>query len=765
MPTDSYFRASGNNLTASGTLNANNRRDTYEFDLYVANNVAITLSGLQSDADIRLFRASAINGAAEPIEEINRSLNLDRRDDLISQALAPGSYVVQVDYVSSTGSTNYQLDLTTANPNNEFNVGRLSGAQTIAGVIDPNNPVDRYKFSLNATSDLKLSLHGMSQDGDLRFGRDLNNNGQLETSEILRKSTRYFNFNESINHSGLTAGNYIVEVYQANSRSNTHYRLGLESIATGNSSSKIDLKGDILNVTAPDIRRTDSSGQAQVRVSNIGSQLATGNVRVNLYASTNLAYDSNDELLGSQNLDLNLSANQNQTYNFRFGAPTGIAPGAYHLIARIDTTNAIAESNESTGLNNNTTTYSLSAPGTDVVLAWNSILLNAFQAMNTPPPIAARNQAIVHAAIFDAINIIERRYTSYGINASDFARTETDGASINAAAAQAAYQVIIDLQPNSMIALEAQLELNRWLQDIPDGDAKTRGINIGQQVADTILQRRANDGASSGAGDRYIPGTAPGSYQFTNADNTVALAGFGSVTPFAIPSANQFTPAGPPLFGGATYAIELNEVKRLGSYIGGDRTSDQTAIATFWAYDRPDTFRPPAQWNEIAQVEALRSGQSTLDNARLFAHLNIAQADAGIVAWNTKYRYNQLRPISAVRGADNDGNAQTTGDANWQSLLATPPFPDYISGHSTFGAAAAGVLNEYFGSNYAFTVTSQEIPGVSRRFNSFDAAADENGRSRIYGGVHVESANRDGLATGRAVAKYVVSNTLTPLSS
>ncbi len=756
MPTDSTFSTTNGSLVGNGTLGSNNPRDSYAFTINATQNVSLSLSGLREDADLRLFRASSVNGEYESVEELGNSRRASTQDERLDRVLNPGVYVVQVEAYRSA-NTSYRLEVAT-NASDQFNVGLLSGAQTFAGTINNTNTVDSYKFSLNATSDLNLKLTGLSRDADLRVGRDSNGNGILETSEIIAKSFRYYNFNESINLTGSraqTAGDYIVEVYKGPNQPlvNTHYRLGLTATPVASSTTQVDLVGDIFNVRGADFRSSDTRGFAQVAVRNDGTARAAGAVRVNLYASTDISYDSNDELLGSQTIDISLLNGQTANYDFTFGLPTGVAPGSYSLIARIDTNNALRETSEA----NNATAYHMSAPGTDVVLAWNATLLNAFQAMDTPPPIAARNQAIVHAAMFDAINIIERKYGSYGISAGDFDRADTDGASTVAAAAQAAYQIIADLQPNPAVLFEARLQLERSLQDVPEGDAKRRGIDIGQRVADRILRDRANDGAR-GAQDRYIPDTAPGSYQVTNADGVAALPGFGSVQTFVIQNANQFTPGGPPVFGGNQYAIELNEVQRLGSYDNSTRTSDQSQIATFWAYDRPDTFRPPAQWNQIAEVEALRRGNSLLENARLFAHLNVAQADAGIVAWNAKYRHNQLRPITAVRQADSDGNNQTVGDANWQSFLATPPFPDYISGHSTFGAAAAEVLTRYFGSNYQFTVTSQEMPGIYRSFRSFNEAADENGRSRIYGGVHTESANRDGLATGRLVADYVLRN-------
>lgn len=243
------------------------------------------------------------------------------------------------------------------------------------------------------------------------------------------------------------------------------------------------------------------------------------------------------------------------------------------------------------------------------------------------------------------------------------------------------------------------------------------------------------------------------------------LPGWGRVTPFAIPSGSTFRPKGQPEFGNAEYARQLEEVRLLGALQNTTvtkitRTPEQTQIAIFWAYDRPDTFRPPGQWNEIAQKVALEQGTTLEANARLFALLNIAQADAGIAAWDAKYTYDQLRPITAIRQADSDPNQSTVGDPNWDSLLPTPPFPDYISGHSTFASVSGKILSNFFGDNINFTATSQELNGVTRSYNSFTQAADEDGISRIYGGVHVRSANEDGLATGRSVADYVFNNFL-----
>ena len=184
--------------------------------------------------------------------------------------------------------------------------------------------------------------------------------------------------------------------------------------------------------------------------------------------------------------------------------------------------------------------------------------------------------------------------------------------------------------------------------------------------------------------------------------------------PFAIDSTARFRPQGPPAFSSVNYAEEIEDVRLKGELSSEVRTEDQTEIALFWSYDRPDTFRPPGQWNEIAQEAVLSQEDmnSVEENALLFAQLNIAMADAGIVAWDGKYAYEQLRPITAIRNADSDNNPITQVDPDWEPLLPTPNFPDYISGHSAFGGAAAGVLEEFFGEDLELEISSQELPGV-----------------------------------------------------
>jgi hypothetical protein len=228
-----------------------------------------------------------------------------------------------------------------------------------------------------------------------------------------------------------------------------------------------------------------------------------------------------------------------------------------------------------------------------------------------------------------------------------------------------------------------------------------------------------------------------------------------AVTPFCMRSGSQFRPPAPPGLTAPAYAANFLEVKALGGVESMVRTPEQTEIAFFWA-DDAGTVTPPGHWNRIAQTVALQRGLTLVENARLFALLNLALADAGIVCWDGKYHYGYWRPVHGIREADPSLNPATTPDPDWTPLLTTPPFPSYASGHSTFSGAAATVLAHFFGTDaVAFTSTSETIPGVRRSYPGFWAAAEEAGKSRIFGGIHWEFDNREGLICGRAVGDYV----------
>jgi RHS repeat-associated protein len=397
----------------------------------------------------------------------------------------------------------------------------------------------------------------------------------------------------------------------------------------------------------------------------------------------------------------------------------------------------------------------LATDNSDVVLDWNAVLLNAIYEDKTAPPIASRNMAMVQIAIFDAINSFNKKYKNYHFNG-----IVPIVASQEAAAASAAYRVLTNLYPKQKPFFDQ--ELTKSLAEIPDGEAENNGVLFGQTVGDDIWNLRSTDGANTTV--NYTAENTPGKWQPTAPGFASALLPqWGEVTPFALTSGDQFRPDGQPVLNSVDYATEFNQVKELGSINSSTRTAEQTEIAKFWS-DGTGTFTPPGHWNQIAQNVALQKGNSLIENARLFALLDISLADAGIAAWDAKYNYDFWRPITAIQNADTDGNTNTIADPNWTPLLTTPPFPEYVSGHSTFSGAAATILTEIIGNNVSFTTNSLGTPGIYRQFSNFENAANEAGISRIYGGIHFNSANVEGLATGKAIGNYVLENLLTPIT-
>jgi membrane-associated phospholipid phosphatase len=374
----------------------------------------------------------------------------------------------------------------------------------------------------------------------------------------------------------------------------------------------------------------------------------------------------------------------------------------------------------------------------DVVVDWNNVALDAIRGTLTSPPYAARDLAIVQLSVYDAV------------------KAAKSGLAREAAVAQAAHDALYGLFP-SLVGTSDLFDsaLAGSLLGVADGPAKDKGVALGKQAAARELENRASDGANTVV--PYTPGTGPQDWKPTPpAFAPALLPNWPAVKPFALKSGNQFRPAGPPAIDSAAFADAFNQVKALGAKSGSTRTADQTQIAQFWA-DGGGTATPPGHWNQIAQVLAESHHESLRGNARLFALLDVALADAGIAAWDAKYAYNYVRPVTAIQNAATDGNPATDANASWAPLLVTPPFPSYVSGHSTFSGAAARVLAGFFGGDRQhFTITSEGLPGVTRSFKSLQAAAEEAGMSRIYGGIHYSFDNADGLKLGRQVGAYVM---------
>jgi hypothetical protein len=406
----------------------------------------------------------------------------------------------------------------------------------------------------------------------------------------------------------------------------------------------------------------------------------------------------------------------------------------------------------------------------DAVIDWNKTAASAAFAAGldnsdgcVDPLHESRIFAMMHAAIYDALNAIERRSQPYALDAQAPA-----GSSPEAAVAAAAHDVLLAVFPQlpSELGLTTAAATDLVEKDyvaalaaIPDTPAKAQGILIGQAAAAAILVLRDADGSNALFLDSgYVPGPNPGDFQFIPGLPFAAGPGWGKVTPFVLTSSSQHRPKAPYALSSKKYAADFDEVKSLGAVDSTTRTAEQTEIALFWVEGAPQG------WNRIARIVSVQHGLDLWQNARLFGLLNFASADGYIADFETKYFYKFWRPITAIRAADTDGNPDTVADPTWDSLRGTPPAPDYSSGHSVEGGAMSEVLARFFGTDkVSFSTSSSTQPGVTRSFTSFSQAAEENGNSRVYIGFHFRHAVTEGIKLGSKVGEVAFNHYLRPV--
>jgi len=416
-------------------------------------------------------------------------------------------------------------------------------------------------------------------------------------------------------------------------------------------------------------------------------------------------------------------------------------------------------------------------PGANAVVAWNANAGAASVAacfIGGYGPQEARMYAMMHVAIHDALNGIERHSRPYAAN---FHATGLTSAA--AAVAAAAHDVLVPTLGSFSFFLPAdcisagiasvEADYTAALDALPNGMAKTRGTALGQQAASAILALRADDGYDTPLTDpNFQEGTAPGEYRYTPGTPFAFAPHLGTdLVPFALRSGSQFRPSAPYQVTSRRYAADVNEIQRLGGdgvTTPTDRTPEQTEIALFWVESSP------LLWNRIARTVANSHRLDLWKSARLFALLNTALMDGYVGTFETKYHYLFWRPVTAIQLADTDGNPATVADPTWTPLLPTPPIPDYDSGHAVEGGVAAQVLKRFFHTDrVAFSICSFTLPAgqtcadtspTLRSFTSFSVAAHENAVSRIYVGYHFRDAVTAGVHHGRQIANWTVSHIL-----
>lgn len=406
----------------------------------------------------------------------------------------------------------------------------------------------------------------------------------------------------------------------------------------------------------------------------------------------------------------------------------------------------------------------------DVVTDWNAVLRLGMQeegnsAGNANPGWSTRAMAMMNGAIYDCFQAIERTHQPF---AADLRAPAT--ASKAAAAAQAAHDLLVALYASQADLFDAQLAAS--LEGIPDGPDREAGIALGAAAALHYLEWRADDGADSSV--PYEASDLPGRWRPDplHPDQEAWGPAWRSVRPFTLESPAQFAPPSPPALDSPAYTLAYQEVKELGRKDSAIRTPEQTEIGFFWAYDRSHMGPPPVFYNRNVEEISVQMGNSPEENARLFAMVSVAMADAAIGAWDCKYLDDFWRPVTGIREGDTDGNEETEPEPGWEPLGApelngdnfTPPFPAYVSGHATMGEAAYRILAVFYGGDeVGFRLSSEELPGIERTYTHFSQASAENAWSRIYLGIHWNFDATEGMVVGRQVADYVAERYFLPI--
>lgn len=384
-----------------------------------------------------------------------------------------------------------------------------------------------------------------------------------------------------------------------------------------------------------------------------------------------------------------------------------------------------------------------------VIMEWNqqAVALTLLPASAQAPVQQTRTMAIVQVAMHDAVNGITGDYATYLSPG-----TAPDGASPEAAAIAAAHEALLNLFPTHSAALDTAYTGSLAAHGLSPSDP---GIVYGRSAANAIIAARANDGAAQAQFPYDAPGAGePGVWERLN-NAPALLPGWGNVTPWVLKSGSQFQADPPPALDSEQYARDYNEIKEIGSVNSATRTTEQTQIATFWRAS------PTAIWNPVIRQLVAARDQDLSSAARTFALVYLAVADASVACWETKYVHNFWRPQPAIRRGDQDGNDATTQDPNWTPLFATPPHPEYTSGHAVNSSAMASVLSLLF-DDYPGVPITVTIAGITREWRTFSAGVDEVIDARVFSGIHFRTGDVAGARQGGQVARFIFTHALRP---
>jgi hypothetical protein len=379
----------------------------------------------------------------------------------------------------------------------------------------------------------------------------------------------------------------------------------------------------------------------------------------------------------------------------------------------------------------------------DVIMDWNAKAdAIAAQKQITPVP-HGRGLAMLHVAMFEAVNAIERRYAPYKLTLAADRDTSKE-----AATAAAGYHVLAALYPDQKADLDATLVA--MLAGVAEGASKTKGIDLGKKAAAEIIALRANDGAD--AKESYRPHTSPGVYIPTTIP---VFSTAGAMTPWSMTAGSQFRPAPPPALTSETWTRDLNEIRELGALNSTRRTAEQTAIGRFWFLTGARTYNP------IVRQVAKAKDMDVVDCAHLFALVSIAGADALISVFDAKYAYNLWRPVTAIRNADQTNNPGTPRDPAWLPLGDTPMHPEYPCAHCITSAAVSAVLQSVAGNEVGeISLTSPTAPGIIRKWTRLQDYSDEVSLARIYAGFHYRFSAEVGKEMGKKIGAQAVTTLL-----